>query len=321
MAYIIQVSKTGGPEVLAVTGIETPKPGAGEVLIENRAIGLNFVDIYHRTGVYPAPLPFVPGVEGAGIVTAVGDGVTTLSEGDRVVYAGLPLGAYASHRVLPVERAIMLPAAITFETAAAAFIKGLTADMLFTKVFPLDRGQSVLIHGAAGGLGSYLCAWASDIGARVIGAAGSEEKAKLAREAGAADVIVGRDADFAGAVHDILGDGVDFVIDGIGGGTLEKSLAAVRPFGVVASIGQVGGPIAPIPVGQISMRSAALARPSIIAYTQNLSAYRVASERVLGKIARELVPAVGERVSLKDASAAHSALAAGETYGSSILIP
>ncbi len=322
MPYAMQVAITGGPEVLTRVDLAMPDPGPGEVVIENRAIGLNFADIYYRTGVYPAPLPFVPGIEGAGVVAAVGADVGGLSPGDRVAYAGLPLGAYASHRLLPATRAILLPEGIAFETAAAAFLKGLTADMLFATVYRLTARDTVLIHGAAGGLGSYLCAWASDLGARVIGATGSDAKAALARAAGADAVIVGRDADFAAEAMRLTGDrGVDLVIDGVGGGTLAKSLAAVRRFGTVASIGQVGGPIAPIPVGDISRRSAALARPSIIAYTSDQAAYEAAAQRVIAAIARGLVPAAGASFPLAEAARAHAALAAGDTTGSAVLVP
>ena len=302
--------------------IETPRPGPGEILVENRAVGLNFVDVYHRSGAYPAPLPLVPGVEAAGVVAAIGEGVTGRAPGDRIAYAALPLGAYASHRLLPANRAIPLPDEVSFETAAAAFLKGLTADMLFATVHRLEAGQTVLVHGAAGGLGSYLCAWAHHLGARVIGAVGSSAKADLARTAGADEVIVGRDADFAGEAARLTGGrGVDLVVDGIGGATLLKSLAAVRPFGTVASVGQVGGPIPPVPVAEISRRSASLARPSIIAYTADQAAYETAAARVTAAMARGLVPASGSSFPLADAAEAHRSLEAGETTGSSILLP
>lgn len=321
MRNVVTIEAIGGPEVLEFGSSDMPQPGPDEVLIENKAIGLNFVDAYHRSGVYPVPLPAILGVEGAGIVVAAGSDVISLKTGDRVVYAGAPLGAYASHRLLSAARAIPLPDDISFEIAAAAFIKGLTVDMLFNPVFKVEAGTTMLVHGAAGGLGTLICAWGKSLGARVIGAVGSQEKAELARASGADDVIIGREADFVTEIMKLTINGVDVVYDGVGGATLLKSLQCVRPFGMVASIGQVGGPIAPLSVVDLSRRSAALSRPSIIAYTSDLANYTAAASRVLAKLQEGIAPVVGSQFALSEVRAAHMALEAGQTQGSTLLIP
>jgi NADPH2:quinone reductase len=321
MRHVVMIETYGGPEVLKPVDAAMPSPGDGEVLVENKAIGLNFVDVYHRTGLYPVPLPAVPGVEGAGVVARVGAGVTELKPGDRIVYAGAPLGAYASHRLLPAARAIHLPDDVSFETAAASFIKGLTVDMLFNSTFKVGEHATMLVHSAAGGLGTFICAWAKTVGACVIGTVSSPAKAEVARAAGADEVIIGRETDFVVEVMRLTGQGVDIVYDGVGGSTILKSLQSVRPFGAVVSLGQVGGPIAPISIEEIGRRSAALWRPSIIAYTSNASNYANAAGRVLAKLQAGVASAIGGRFALSDVRAAHTALEAGNTQGSTLLIP
>lgn len=321
MRRLVTIETFGGPEVLNCVEGPIPDPGDGEILVENRAIGLNFVDVYHRSGLYPVPLPAVLGVEGAGVVLQVGTGISRVKAGDRIVYAGSPLGAYASHRLLPATRAIHLPDDVSFETAAASFIKGLTVDMLFNSVFKVNENTTMLVHSAAGGLGTLICAWAKTIGAHVIGSVSSQSKAETARTAGADDVIIGRDADFVAEVMRLTGQGVDVVYDGVGGTTILKSLQSVRPFGTVASLGQVGGAIAPISVEDIGRRSASLWRPSIIAYISDPSNYAAAAERVIAKLREGVASSVGGRIALSDVRAAHSALEAGRTLGSTLLIP
>ena len=299
---------------------ETPAPG--EVRIHHEAIGVNFIDVYHRRGVYPLPLPGVPGVEGAGIVERVGDGVTGLKPGDRVAYAGPPVGAYAATRVLPATRLVRLPDGLSSRIAAATLVKGLTARMLLSRTCPVGPGAVLLVHAAAGGLGLILTRSAKRLGAVVIGTVGSDAKAALARENGADHVIVGRGADFSAAVAELTaGRGVDFAIDGVGGKTLAKTLACVRKFGVVASIGEVAGPIPPIPVEALGpVRSLSLARPSVMAYAAEADLYPEAAAAALDEIAMS-PPAAVTDYPLSEAATAHADLEAGRTAGSLVLIP
>ncbi|HUZ65186.1 MAG TPA: quinone oxidoreductase [Acetobacteraceae bacterium] len=281
MARMIRMTKPGGTDVLELADVPLPAPGPGEILVRQSAIGINFIDIYHRTGLYPLPsMPAVPGVEGAGVVVAAGPGVAHVKPGDRIAYAGAPVGAYASERLLPAARAIPLPPAITDEVAAAAMVKGLTAHMLLTRVYRVEAGTWVLVHGAAGGLGSLLTAWAKRLGARVIGTVGS------------------------------------------GGETLRKTLACVRPFGTVASIGQPAGPIPPIDVEELGpKRSLSLARPSIMAYISDTETYRRAAADVLAVLQDGIAPLIGRSYPLAEAAAAQADLEAGRTTGSLLLVP
>lgn len=324
MARVVLMKKPGGLDTLEVAEVTTPTPGPGEILIRQTAIGVNFIDIYHRIGLYPLPsLPGVLGVEGVGVVTAIGPAVTGLAVGDRIAYAGAPVGAYASERILPAWKAIPLPPSVSDELAATAMVKGLTAHMLLTRVYPVEAGTSVLVHAAAGGLGSVLVRWAKRRGARVIGSVGSEAKAAIAREAGADHVIVGRDADFAREVAAwTSGRGVDVAYDGIGGTTLLKTLDCVRPFGTVASIGQAGGPIPPLAVDELGpRRSLSLARPSVMLYMREPETYRRAAADVLAALDDGLVPVIGRAYPLVDAAMAQADLEAGRTTGSLYLVP
>jgi len=319
----VQIAGVGGVDQLIVSAAEPAEPGPGEVRIRHEAIGVSFIDIYHRTGLYPLPLPATLGVEGAGVVEAVGPDVVRLSPGDRVAYAGAPVGAYASTRLLPEWRAIVLPDDISAETAAASMLRGITAHMLLTRTFPVDAGTTILVHAAAGGMGGLLVRWAKRLGARVIGTAGSPDKARLARAAGADHVIVGRNADIVAEVAACTeGRGVDVVYDGIGGGMLAKSLACARPFGVVASIGQAGGPIPPLDVDDIGPRRAlTLARPSFMAYSADRQTYRTAAEAVLALMPHGVCGAVSRRYALDNAADAHADLESGRSTGSLALIP
>jgi NADPH2:quinone reductase len=282
---------------------------------------VNFVDIYFRRGLYPlSGLPAGLGVEAAGVVEAVGEGVTDFSPGDAVVYGGLPVGSYADVRTLPADRLLKLPGTIAPRLAAAALLRGLTAQMLLHRVFPLQPGQSVLIHAAAGGVGLILAQWAKRLGARTIGTVGSEAKADLARAHGLDHAILYRQTDFAAAVRDLTdGRGVDFAVDGIGGETLAKTITILRPFGVVASIGQASGPIPPVDVHML--RCVSLARPSVLAYMSDLQAYRQGAASLFGIMAQGLRVEIGAEFPLEEASAAHIALESGKTTGSVLLIP
>jgi NADPH:quinone reductase len=323
MTRVIRVKTPGGIEQFEVADIEIPPPAADEVRIRQTAIGVNFIDIYQRSGLYPMPPARVPGVEGVGVVAAVGANVSSVRLGDRIAYAGAPVGAYATERNLPAWRAIKLPGSISDETVAASFVKGITAHMLLDRVYPVGAGTTLLVHSTAGGLGQLLTRWASHRGAIVIGTVGSEAKAALARKAGAQHVIVGRDADFAQAVADVTGGrGVDVAYDGVGGATLAKTLGCVRPFGVVASIGQAAGPIPPVDVSDLGpRRSLSLARPSVMAYMNETDAYRSAAAAVLEGIESGILNVSGQSYPFSEAARAHADLEAGRTSGALYLKP
>jgi NADPH2:quinone reductase len=323
MAEIVRVKAPGGVEQLELAQADLPPPGADEVRLRQTAIGVNFIDIYQRTGLYALPSAAIPGVEAVGVVAAVGANVTGLSVGDRVVYAGAPVGAYASERNLPAWRAVKVTDGLSDEAVASSFVKGITAYMLLRRIFPVASGTVILVHAAAGGLGQLLTRWAARLGATVIGTVGSEVKAAIARTAGAHHVIVGRDADFAGAVSGFTdGRGVDVAYDGIGGATLRKTLACVRPFGVVASIGQAAGPIPPLNVEELGpRRSLVLARPSVMAYMNDVEDYRRAADAVLAALASGELDEVGTAYRLRDVAQAHTDLEAGRTTGALYLVP
>lgn len=322
MVEVIRLKAPGGPEQLARTDIELAPPGPDEVRIRQTAVGVNFIDIYQRQGLYALPQA-IPGVEGVGVITAVGDNVLPARIGERIVYAGAPVGAYAAERNLPAWRAVPLPATLTDETVAALFLKAITAYMLLQRVYPVAASDTVLIHSAAGGLGQLLVRWASHLGATVIGTVGSEAKAAIARRAGAHHVIIGRDADFAAEVAALTaGRRADYAIDGVGGTTLAKTLACVRPFGVVASVGQSAGPIPPIAVDELGpQRSLMLGRPSVMGYVNSRDDYRAAAEAVLSLVEQGVLAATAKPYALHDAAQAHADLEAGRTTGSVVLVP
>jgi NADPH2:quinone reductase len=321
MVTVVQVERFGGPEVLQLVDVALTSPGPGEVQVRQTAVGVNFVDIYCRSGLYPMPtFPASLGVEAAGTIEAVGEGVIGLVPGDRVGYGGLPVGSYAEARNLPATRLLKLPEMIPSRLAAAALLRGLTAHMLVHRVFPLQAGQTVLIHAAAGGMGSILTQWAKRLGVVTIGTVGSEEKAKVAQANGLDHAILYRQTDFVAAVRDLtLGQGVDYAVDGIGGETLAKTFSAVRPFGVVASIGQVGGPIPLVDVH--TLRSISLARPSVLAYVSDLNTYRDGASSLFDALADWLTVEIGAEFPLKEAAKAHHALEEGKTTGSVLLTP
>lgn len=319
----IAFHETGDADVLSVSPAETAAPGPDEVRLRQHAVGVNFVDIYHRTGLYPVPkLPAVPGVEGAGVVEAIGDNVTTLKPGDRVAYAGLPLGAYATTRLLPASRAIPLPDSVSLERAASSMLRGLTVHMLLNRVIPERCQETLLVYAAAGGLGQYLTRWASHRGSRVIGIAGSTAKAKIAVEAGARDVIVGRQADIVKEVNALTGnDGVDAIVDGVGGDNFLQNFQAIKPFGSVLSVGQAGGPLPPIPAEALSARSASFARPSVIAYISDVETYTRAARDVIDMMTKGVHATIGKTYPLGEAAQAHKEMEGGETTGSLLLLP
>lgn len=323
MAEIVRLRAPGGVEQLELVEAELPPPAPDEIRLRQTAIGVNFIDIYQRRGLYPLPPAAIPGVEAVGVVAAIGANVKTLAIGDRVAYAGAPVGAYAAERNLPAWRAVKLPDGLSDQAVAASFVKGITAHMLLRRIFPVGDGTTILVHAAAGGLGQLLTRWASRLGATIIGTVGSQAKAEIARTAGAHHVIVGRDADFARAVAELTGGrGVDVAYDGIGGSTLQKTLACVRPFGVVASIGQAGGSIPPVDVEELGpRRSLMLARPSVMAYMNDREDYRRAADAVLAALTRGELESAGTAYRLRDVAQAHADLEAGRTSGALYLTP
>ena len=323
MADIIRLKAPGGAEQLELAQIELPPPAAGEIRLRQTAIGVNFIDIYQRLGLYGLPEAKIPGVEAVGVISAVGVDVNGLNIGDRIAYAGAPVGAYASERNLPAWRAVKLPGSLSNEVVASSFVKGITAHMLLNRTYPVVSGTVLLVHSAAGGLGQLLTRWASHLGATVIGTVGSEAKAEIAHRAGAQHVIVGRDADFARIVGELTEKrGVDVAYDGVGGATLAKTLGCVRPFGVVASIGQAAGPIAPVNVDDLGpRRSLSLARPSVMAYLNETETYHLAAKAVLAGIEDGVLSVAGQSYPLSKAARAHADLEAGVTSGALYLKP
>lgn len=323
MNTVVRMTGIGGVENLDTAHVPDEEPAAGNVRIRHVAIGVNFIDIYHRIGLYPLLLPAVPGVEGAGVVEAIGDNVTGFAIGDRVAYAGAPVGAYAQTRTIPATRLIRLPEDIAFRDAAASMLKGLTAHMLLTRTWPVKAGDTLLVHGAAGGLGSMLVRWAKHLGATVIGTTGTPEKAEIALSYGTDHIVIGRNADLAAEVASLTdGLGVDYTIDGIGGNMLTKSLACTRRFGMVASIGQAAGPIPPLAVEEIGpIRSLSLARPSVMAYAADTTVYPLAAAALLEVMQKGITAEIGSEYSLTNAPQAQADLEAGRTTGSLLLIP
>ena len=322
MPIAVAMIGPGGPEMLQPIDVPVPDPGPSEVSIRQTVIGVNFVDIYYRSGLYPiAALPTVLGFEGAGTVDAIGDGVMRLHTGDRVAYTGMPMGAYAEIRVLPEARLIKLPEAITERVAGSTMLRGLTAHMLLHKVYTVRPGNWVLIHAAAGGLGQIATRWAKRLGANVIGTVGSEAKIAQAQAAGADEVLLHTLptwADKARAITD--GEGVHRAVDGIGGAMLSQTLGTVRPFGIVASLGQPAGPIPPVRVEDLGFaRSIALMRPSSMAYANDPELYRRGSADLLAALQDGLINPIGAEYELRNAAKAHADLEAGRTTGSVIL--
>ncbi len=323
MPKAIRIHAFGGPEVLAYEDVEVGVPGPAEVLIEQRAIGLNFIDVYQRTGLYPNPLPFTPGSEASGEVIAVGSDVTAFRPGDRVAY-GTALGAYAERRLIAAEKLVALPADIAFETAAVMMLKGLTAQYLLRRTHRVGPDDTILVHAAAGGVGLILCQWAKALGAAVIGTVGSEAKAELARRHGADHVIVTAREDFVARVKDLT-DGrlCTVVYDGVGQATFPGSLDCLRPLGLFVSFGSASGPIASFDIGLLGRKGSLFAtRPSLFTYAAKRDDLQAMTLDVVDAIRSGAVSTgVAKRVPLGAAAEAHRALEARETTGSTVLIP
>ncbi len=324
MSHAIRFHRTGGPEVLQWEAVEPPPPAAGEVRIRHHAIGLNYIDTYHRSGLYPVPLPSGLGVEGAGVVEAVAAGVTDLAPGDRVAYAGGPPGAYAEVRNIPADRLVKLPDAISFEQAAAMMLQGLTAQYLLRRTCRVQAGDTILIHAAAGGVGLIVCQWAKALGATVIGTVGSDAKAVLARAHGCDHPIVYTRENFAARVRELTGGkGVAVVYDSIGKDTFMDSLSCLRPLGMMVLFGAASGPVPPFDCNLLAQRgSLFLTRPSVFTYTAQRADLLAMSAELFdiagsGKVQIE----ISQRYALRDAAQAHRDLEARRTTGSTILLP
>ena len=322
MPKSILMTQSGGPQVLRLAEVPATMPAAGEVQIRQSVIGVNFIDIYLRSGLYPVPaLPAVLGLEGAGRIEAVGPGVTNLKVGDRVAYAGMPLGAYAELRNLPEGRLVRLPEHISDEAAGSSMLRGLTAHMLLNKVYPVAAGDWLLVHAAAGGLGQLLLRWGKRLGARIIGTVGSDAKRRVALQAGADEVLLHGDPAWAEKARQIAdGKGVHLAVDGIGGAGLLETIRCIRPFGVLASVGQAAGPIPPIGIEELGpARSIGLTRPSVIAYSNDPTLYRKAATDLLHVLEAGLASPIGASYPLHEAARAHADLGAGRTTGSIVL--
>ena len=324
MPHAIRIHQTGGPEVLRWEEVDVPAPAAGEATVRHHAVGLNFIDTYHRTGLYPLPLPAGIGLEGAGVVEAVGAGVSEVKVGARVAYAGGPVGAYAEVRNLPAHRLLKVPDAIGFDTAAAMMLQGLTAAYLLRRTYRVQPGDAVLIHAAAGGVGLIACQWAKALGATVIGTVGSPAKAELAKAHGCDHVINYSTENFTQRVREITGgEGVPVVYDGVGQDTFMGSLDSLRPLGMMVTYGNASGPVPPLDLLLLSQKgSLFVTRPTLMNYTAKRTDLEMLGTElfdivVSGKVRIE----VNQTCALKDVAQAHRDLEARKTTGSTILLP
>ena len=324
MAKAIRIHQTGGPEVLRYEDVEVGDPGHGQVRIRHTAIGVNFIDTYHRTGLYSLALPAVLGSEGAGVVEAVGQGVAHVKKGDRVAYGGGAPGSYSEARVMPADRLVRLPDAIDDRHAAGAMLKGLTAQYLVRRTYPVKAGETVLVQAAAGGVGLITCQWLKALGATVIGTVGSDEKAKLARAHGCDHAIVYTREDFVARVKEITkGAGVPVVYDSVGKSTFQGSLDCLRPRGLMVTFGNASGPVPPLDLLQLSQRgSLFITRPTLVHYTADRQELEAAARELFemiqsGKVKIEISAAYP----LAEAARAHRDLEARKTTGSLVLLP
>jgi NADPH2:quinone reductase len=325
MTMAITVHETGGPEQMIWEEFDPGTPGEGEILVKHTAVGLNFIDVYHRTGLYPLPSkPFSPGMEAAGVVTAVGQGVNDVKEGDRVAYATPPVGAYTESRVLPADRVVKIPNGVSDEIAAAMMLQGLTAQYLLRRTYRVKPGDTVLIHAAAGGVGLIACQWAKHLGATVIGTVGSAEKADLARSHGCDYPILYREQDFAGEVNKITaGEKLPVVYDSVGKDTFNRSLDCLAPFGVMVLFGQSSGPVPPLDLGVLAAKgSLFVTRPTLMTYTAKREDLVSGAQELFEVVAGGAVRIeVNQRYALKHAVQAHIDLEGRKTTGSTVLIP
>lgn len=323
MPFSIRIHQTGGPQVLAYEEVPMPTPAPGEVVIRQTAVGLNFIDVYHRSGLYPATVPFTPGLEGAGVVEAAGAGVS-LAKGTRVAYCKGPLGAYSDYRAIPAEDVITLPDAIDDQTAAALMLKGLTAQYLLRRTYSVKKGDIILVHAAAGGVGLLMCQWANYLGATVIGTVSSEAKAAKAKENGCHHTILSTKENIAERVLDLTGGAKCHVAyDSIGKDTFETSLDSLRPLGMLVSFGQSSGPVPPLDTSILAKKgSLFLTRPTLFDYDRARDDYESAAREVFSLVEKGILNIhIGQTFAMKDAAKAHEALQGRKTEGSTVLLP
>ena len=327
MPKAIQISEFGGPEALRLVDLPVGEPGPGEVRIRHQACGLNYIDVYHRTGLYPNTLPLVLGMEGAGLVEAVGEGVLHVSPGDRVAYASQPPGAYCEARVMPAKCVVQLPDGIDFEQGAAMMLKGMTVQYLLRKTLPqggLQAGDFILFHAAAGGVGLIACQWAKALGLQLIGTAGSDAKCELARAHGAAHTINYSREDFVERVKQITGGrGVKAVYDSIGKDTFERSIDCLQPFGLMCVFGNASGPVPPLNTGLLAAKgSLYLTRPTLFAHLATREGTQAMADELFAMVTsgKVRIP-VEQRYALADVAQAHRDLEARKTIGASVLLP
>lgn len=324
MPKAIRYDQPGGPDVMKWVDVEVGAPKAGEVRIRQHAVGLNYIDVYFRTGLYPQQLPAGLGMEAAGEVTAVGDGVTAFKAGDRVAYVGQPPGAYAQERLMPAERVVKLPDGISYDDAASVMLQGLTAHYLLRRTYPVKAGDTILIHAAAGGVGLLVCQWAKALGATVIGTVGSDEKAELAKAHGCDHPIVYTRENFTQRVKEITnGAGVPVVYDSIGKDTYIGSLDSLAPLGYFVSFGNASGPLPPIDSKEFSSRgSLFFTRPTLFSYIAKRADLEAAAAELFDVIlSGKVKTSINQRYPLAEVGRAHADLEARKTTGSTILVP
>ena len=323
MPYAIRIHETGGPEKMRWEEVEVGAPGPGQVLVRNTAVGLNFVDVYHRSGLYPNALPLTLGMEGAGVVEAVGPKVKEFKVGDRVAYAQ-PMGSYAEKCLRPVDRLVKIPAGIDDRIAAAIMLKGMTAWYLIRRTYKVKKGDTILMHAAAGGVGQILCQWAKHLGATVIGTVGSDDKAALAKKVGCKHVIVTSKEDFVERVKAITkGKGVPVVYDGVGKDTFMGSLDCLAPLGMMVSFGNASGAVTQFNPGVLAQKgSLFLTRPTLVNYTATREDLLTATRDLFAVVKSKAVKiSINQTYPLREAAQAHSDLEARKTTGSTVLLP
>lgn len=323
MPHVIRIHQNGGPEQMRWEEVAVGDPGPGEVRVRNTAVGLNYIDTYHRSGLYPMPLPLILGSEGAGVVEAVGPRVREFKVGDRVAYAQ-PIGAYAEVLLRPVARLVKIPAGIKDETAAAMMLKGMTAWYLCRRTYRVKKGDTIVVQAAAGGVGQILCQWAKHLGATVIGTVGSDEKVALAKKAGCKHVVVMSREKLSERVKEITkGKGVPVVYDGVGKDTFVESLDCLKPLGLMASFGNASGAVAPVNIGILAQKgSLFLTRPTLVNYTSTREDLLTATRELFAVVKKGAVKiTINQRYPLREAAQAHRDLEARKTTGSTVLLP
>ena len=322
MTKAVRIHEAGGPENMVFEEVSVAAPGPGEILIRQEFCGLNFIDVYHRSGLYPMPLPNAIGMEASGVVTGVGEGVTEFSEGDRVAYAAPPVGSYATERVMPWHRVVKLPDFISTESAAAMMLQGMTVEYLIRRTYEVQPGDTVLFQAAAGGVGLVACQWLKQLGATVIGTVGSEAKAELAKEAGCDHVILYNEEDVATKVREITeGAGVPVVYDGVGASTVDGSLDSLKPRGLFVTFGNASGPIQNFNLATLSAKgSLYMTRPTLMTYTASREDMVASSSALFEAVGNGLTFHINQRYALADAAQAHRDLEARKTTGSTILV-